>query len=153
MAFEYCKRLESVHIPSSVTAIGNWVFIECDVLSDVYCDIVDPSAIQMGTYVFSGYHGGSDYTGRTLHVPAGSVEAYQNDTKWSNFFEFVVANVLTGDLDGDGRVGITDVTELIDLLLNGNVNIADYPSADVDGDGRIGITDVTELIDYLLSGN
>ena len=118
MAFEYCKSLESVHIPSSVTAIGNWVFIDCDVLSDVYSDIVDPSAIQMGTYVFSGYHGGSDYTGRTLHVPAGSIEAYQNDTRWSNFFEFIVANEQqTGDVDGDGNVGIADITALIDMVL------------------------------------
>ena len=151
MAFESCTSLRSVHIPNSVAAIGSWAFMECDVLSDVYSDIVDPLAINMGTYVFSGFNGGNDYTGRTLHVPAGSVEAYQADTKWSNFFESIVANVQIGDVDGDGRVGIADVTEVIDLLLSGNTDIADHPAADVDGDGRITIADVTELIDRLLS--
>ena len=152
MAFEYCAGLKSVHIPNSVTAIGNWVFIDCELLSDVYSDIENPSAIEMGTYVFSGYHGGSDYTGRTLHVPAGSVEAYQADTKWSNFFERIVANVLIGDVDGDGTVSIADVTELIDLVLAGNASIEDYPGSDVDGNGTIGISDVTELIDSILMG-
>ena len=152
-AFEYCEGLTSVHIPASVSFIGSWAFYSCPSLDDVYSEIVDPSAIQMGTYVFSGYHGGSDYTGRTLHVPAGSIEAYQNDTRWSNFFEFIVSNVLVGDVDGDGRVGIADVTELIDMLLTGNTDIADHPTADVDGDGRISIADVTELIDRILTGN
>ena len=107
---------------------------------------------ELGTYVFGGYNDEYDYTGRTLHVPAGSVEAYQADTDWSNFFELVVADALIGDVDGDGKVGIADVTELIDLLLTGNTDIADHPAADVDGDGRVGIADVTELIDHILSG-
>ncbi len=58
--------------------------------------------------------------------------------------------VLRGDCDLDGTVGISDVTVLIDLLLAGGVAPA---SADCDLDGAVGISDVTVLIDYLLSGN
>ena len=143
MAFEYCSRLKSVHIPNSVTAIGNWAFIDCDVLSDVYSDIEDPSAINMGTYVFSGYNGGNEYTGRTLHVPAGSLEAYEADTNWSNFFEFIVEMANQGDINGDGNVTISDLTDLIDLLLCGSVSIDDNPAADMNGDGSVSISDVT----------
>lgn len=53
-----------------------------------------------------------------------------------------------GDADGDGKVGIADVTELIDLLLGGG----ELPAGvgDVDGDGTVGISDVTALIDLIL---
>ena len=46
--------------------------------------------------------------------------------------------------------GISDVTGMIDLLLNGG-KLPAY--ADVNGDGKVSITDVTVLIDMLLNGN
>jgi len=62
------------------------------------------------------------------------------------------ANVLIGDVDGDGNVTISDVTALIDYLLGGTANINEQ-NADIDNDGNIAISDVTALIDLLLSGN
>ena len=58
---------------------------------------------------------------------------------------------LLGDVNDDGRIGIDDVTALIDLLLTGNTAGNDH--ADVNADGRVNIDDVTTLIDYLLTGN
>ena len=52
-----------------------------------------------------------------------------------------------GDLDGDGKVTISDVTELINLLLSGTATA----DCDLDGDGQVTISDVTALINYLLS--
>ena len=52
---------------------------------------------------------------------------------------------IPGDVDGDGEVGIADVTALIDMILLGT---ADPSLHDVDGDGVVGISDVTALIDY-----
>ena len=60
--------------------------------------------------------------------------------------------VIVGDVDNNGVVGIADVTALIDYLLGGNVDI-NTQAADVDNDGSISISDVTTLIDMLLSGN
>ena len=59
---------------------------------------------------------------------------------------------LPGDVDGDGSVGISDVTTLIDYLLNSSTPIVNEV-ADVDGNGSIDIADVTALIDILLSGD
>lgn len=59
---------------------------------------------------------------------------------------------LKGDVDGSGTVNISDVTTLIDYLLN-NDTVINRENADVDGDGTINISDVTALIDTLLSGN
>ncbi len=63
----------------------------------------------------------------------------------------VPSSLLVGDVDGDGRVTIGDVVGIIDMLVEGRANVADYPAADVDGDGRITIGDVTALIDRLLN--
>lgn len=57
--------------------------------------------------------------------------------------------VVVGDVDGDNEVGISDVSALVDLLLNGG----EMPkAADCDNDGEYGISDVSALVDYLLNG-
>ncbi len=58
---------------------------------------------------------------------------------------------LLGDVDGDGEVAIADATELIDLLLSGEVPAEIAWAADCDQDGEVGIADVAALIDYLLT--
>ena len=58
-----------------------------------------------------------------------------------------------GDVDGDGQVGIGDVSSLIDYLLNGNASSINLDAADADGDSVVGIGDVSTLIDYLLSSH
>lgn len=59
------------------------------------------------------------------------------------------ANILQGDVNGDGKVDISDVTNLIDVILNGG----ESPGGDVNGDGRVDISDVTRLIDVILNGS
>ena len=59
-----------------------------------------------------------------------------------------------GDVDLDHRVTISDVTVLIDYLLNNNLSYyVDKYNADVDQDGAINISDLTALIDKLLNNN
>lgn len=61
------------------------------------------------------------------------------------------ARNIHGDVNGDYNVNITDVTDLIDMLLRGNTS--GNMAADVNNDGRIRIDDVTDLIDMLLRGD
>jgi len=65
----------------------------------------------------------------------------------------VTAEGLIGDVDEDGFVTISDVTDLIDYLLSGMVSPFNLGNADVSGDGDISISDVTDLIDYLMSND
>ena len=60
---------------------------------------------------------------------------------------------LRGDVDGDGNVGISDVTALIDYILSGDASGINLEAADCDQDDSVGISDVTALIDYILSGS
>ena len=55
-----------------------------------------------------------------------------------------------GDVNHDGDVNISDVTDLIDYLLGGGSDTC-VICADVDQDGDVNISDVTDLIDKLLS--
>ena len=63
----------------------------------------------------------------------------------------VASQVMVGDVDGDGNVGIADVTSLIDYILTHDASSINVENADVDGDTNISIADVTSLIDLLLS--
>ena len=58
---------------------------------------------------------------------------------------------LRGDVDGDTRVNIDDVTALINYLLTDNGTGLDLEAANCDGEGNINIDDVTALINYLLT--
>lgn len=59
-------------------------------------------------------------------------------------------SVLPGDIDGNGIVTISDVTELIDFLLSHSSDSDVLDNADVDGDGMVSVDDLTALIDLLL---
>lgn len=59
-------------------------------------------------------------------------------------------SALIGDMNGDGQISIADVVDLIDLIIEGNATVIDFPVADVDGDGSITVADVVDLIDQLL---
>ncbi len=62
----------------------------------------------------------------------------------------VEPQVLLGDVNGDGEVGIKDVSALIDYLLSGDASGIVMANADVSADGEVGIKDVSALIDMLL---
>ena len=64
----------------------------------------------------------------------------------------VVPAVEIGDVDMDGFIKISDVTALINYLLNNDPTGIDLQAADCDHDGFIKINDVTTLINYLLNG-
>jgi len=87
-AFSYCTALTSVTIPNSVTSIGGSAFLGCNSLNDVYSFIEDPKTVSIGYSVF--YLSSSNYAGRSLHVPVGTMSAYQTNTKWSQYFGSIV---------------------------------------------------------------
>ena len=58
-----------------------------------------------------------------------------------------------GDIDGDGKISIGDVSLLIDYLLGMEDIMSkdfDPTNADINGDNKITVADVTDLIDMLL---
>lgn len=49
-----------------------------------------------------------------------------------------------GDMDGNGKLTIRDVSRLLMHLADGNVTL--HEPADVDGDGQVNIADATALL-------
>ena len=80
-AFDGCKGVRSVSIPSSVTSIGGSAFDGCTGLTDVTVQYTDPIECSCNSYAFHN----SSYATATLHVPAGSKEAFENSEPWSGF--------------------------------------------------------------------
>lgn len=88
----------------------------------------------------------------TLHnVASGQHVATVQAAYESGLSEVVTRNftiALVGDVNGDSRVDVSDVTALINRILG----TANYKTAvcDVNGDGEINVSDVTALINLLL---
>ena len=53
-----------------------------------------------------------------------------------------------GDTNGDGKVNVTDVTALVNMILG--VIPKDEARADINGDGKVNVSDVTALVNIIL---
>ena len=78
-AFSGCTSLTSVTIGNSVTTIESNAFEECSSLTDVYCMAENVPSTK--SHVFYD----TPISSATLHVPAGSVNAYKTTSPWSDF--------------------------------------------------------------------
>jgi hypothetical protein len=58
------------------------------------------------------------------------------------------SDFIKGDVNGDGKVNVTDVTTLVNMILS--VIEKDMVKGDINGDGKINVTDVTALINIIL---
>ncbi|MEE0953191.1 MAG: leucine-rich repeat protein, partial [Ruminococcus sp.] len=121
-AFERCTGLTSVIIPDSVTSIG---------------------------FGSLGYNWGrKKIDGLTIYgVPGSAAEQYANDNGFT-FIEYVDAAI--GDMTGDGKVNVRDVTAM-QRHLAGLEELTDdrLALADTNGDGKVDINDATHLQRYL----
>lgn len=60
----------------------------------------------------------SNIANATLHVPAGSVGAYQTASPWNGFKKIVALEeeAMDGDLNGDDVVDANDVVEIVKMI-------------------------------------
>ena len=58
--------------------------------------------------------------------------------------------LLPGDVNGDGALSISDISLLIDYLLQNDAVTISIDNADVDGDGEVSVGDVAAILDLLL---
>lgn len=120
MAFVKQCRVPSLYIPASVREIASNAFLECISLRDIYVYRTDPPAISSDSF------DATILSRCTLHVPAGSTQAYAS-SPWSAFTNIADDILLTGldtptaDTSSDAPVAIYDLTgrRLTDLPSSG----------------------------------
>ena len=147
-AFLGCSSLTTITIPESVKSLGSYVFSGCSGLTRVISKIAEPFAISYGFQ-------STTTDEATLYVPKGTVEKYKTTNGWKEFktiVEIGTEAAVTGDVNGDGKVDITDVTLTISHILGQKPEGFSAEAADVNDDGKVDVTDVTSIIDIVLSG-
>ena len=80
---------------------------------------------------------------QSFSIPAGGYQVYYNGEPAVDF--------LLGDVNNDGEVNISDITKLIDILLDGTIDDSLLQRADVNNDGEVNISDISKIIDILLN--
>lgn len=61
-----------------------------------------------------------------------------------------VFSYITGDVNGDDKISVTDITGLVNLILEGAGYTANR-AADVNEDGKISVTDITGIVNLILN--
>ena len=143
-AFYECSGLTSVTIGNSVTEIGDWAFRGCSGLTriDAY---PNPEKVSTGSYAFNGVP--KDVT---LHVLPKYLSAYRTASPWKGFTNIKGDLTEIGEIDInlDGKVDVTDVTTLMNMILNGAT--ANLKFADINADGKVDVSDVSALVNIIL---
>ena len=162
-SFDYGRSdIVSVELPNTIVQIGPSAFAGCTQLKRITIhSLIPPDACYLfhyengdqdyGYYDYIGFNENQLYGQVSLFVPNDALEDYRNHVEWSKFTRIVpFIGAGPGDLNGDGKLSINDVTELIDMLLN-DEELPAY--CDVNGDGNITINDITALIDMVLNAD
>ncbi len=144
--YNVSASIDTMRLPSTVEYLGDYAMAGMTGMQVLKTAAEDVPAL--GNEVWAGV----DQPSVPLITPSQQSTAnYKAASQWADFF-FEADPYLLGDVNNDGSVTITDVTVLIDYLLNSSIDI-NLQAADVSQDGDVSIADVTALIDMLLSGN
>ena len=145
-AFCGCESLTSMTIPDSVTSIGAWAFDSCTSLKLVTinnpnCEIYDEKYTISNTAAIYGY-------------TSSKAEAYANKYD-RTFVSLGDAPMVTGDINGDGTIDISDATIILMMYAYSaaGMDMSEYTeeqliAADIDGDGKVSISDATYILTY-----
>lgn len=145
-----CNQLEYLELGANIDSLENGALCNLDSLKVLICWATTPPR---SSDYWSGFIPTPiNLKSTVLYVPKASLDAYCSANDWKKFKTIVPIDDV-GDINGDGKLSIGDVTGLINQLLNDETTHLVTPLADVNLDGKISIADVTALINLLLSGD
>lgn len=84
-AFNCCYSLKSITIGSGVETIGAYAFFSNSSSFEVYIKAVNPPEIEVEDKIY--FVAGDGFA---IYVPKNSVDAYKNDSAWSDYADYIV---------------------------------------------------------------
>lgn len=90
--------------------------------------------------------------GRLYTIRTATADAVSHTCEEATFNVTVSAAYTLGDVNGDGKVSVTDVGMMISYILQTNPAGFNKDAADMNGDGKVSVTDVGLAITKILSG-
>ena len=136
-------NLQTLTLPATLTEIGEDAFKGVTTLTSLTVNATMPPT--GGVFEDAVYEALKD----RLVVPAGSEDAYKADRNWGKFYTGYNPGV-TGDLNGDGKVDVSDVNIAINIILGADATDEQRAKSDLTGDGKTDVSDVNSLINIIL---
>ena len=95
----------------------------------------------------------STFTVRIKNITMGTQELTDKYAGGNLQSTFNVSCVELGDVNGDGRVNVTDIMAVANYILKYDVPGFIVAAADVNGDGKINVTDIMGIANIILQPN
>lgn len=96
---------------------------------------------------------GSGLSAIVTAVGAGKAKVYVTANNGLQAYSWVTVTnpILKGDVNGDGVVNVSDVTDLVDYILNGVGSSLVVEACDINDDNVVNVSDITEIVNIILS--
>lgn len=143
-AFYNVSTPVSITIPGSINYIGTKAMAGMTGLDTIKA--LPTTVPALGDSVWAGL----DQNAVNLDIPDSLVaHDYAGAEQWREFH--ILKTYRQGDVNNDGRLDVTDVTTLINVMLGLPVQSFNSLVADFNNDGLYNVTDVTILINMILA--
>lgn len=89
-----------------------------------------------------------------LIIKNAELTGNDNSTYFNAYFEttLTVENYVLGDVNGDGRISVSDVVMVANYVLDPEASSLNIKAADYNDDGRISVSDVVAIANAILNG-
>lgn len=124
-AFSYCPMLTDLYLPKSITSVGQGTVYQDKVLTTIHFSGNRADWLRFCNSITTNYN-----TGIT-----GCEDV--------RLYDAAEAVAIEGDVNADGIVNISDVSDLLNLIANGTEV---FGNPDLNGDGFVNICDVSVLL-------